>query len=54
MSREYLREVYVTHVLDCLADPTKIRFIAELSEPERGRVRGEPRADWPKGLGCRR
>ncbi len=32
MSGEYLREVYVTHVLDCLADPTKIRVIAELSE----------------------
>ncbi len=28
----YLREVYVTHVMDCLADPTKIRVIAELSE----------------------
>ena len=31
MSEEYLREIYVTHVLDCLADPRKIRVIAELS-----------------------
>ncbi len=28
----YLREVYITHVMDCLADPTRIRVIAELSE----------------------
>ncbi len=27
-----LREIYITHVLDCLADPTKIRVIAELSD----------------------
>ena len=32
MSGEYLREIYITHVMDCLADPTKIRVIAELSE----------------------
>jgi len=30
--RAYLREIYVTHVMDCLADPTKIRVVAELSE----------------------
>jgi ArsR family metal-binding transcriptional regulator len=28
----FLREIYITHVMDCLADPTKIRVIAELSE----------------------
>ena len=27
-----LRGVYITHVLDCLADPTKIRVTAELSD----------------------
>jgi len=32
LSGEYLREIYITHVMDCLADPTKIRVIAELSE----------------------
>ncbi len=31
-----LREVYVTHVLECLADPTKIRVIAELSDDVSG------------------
>ncbi len=28
----HLREIYITHVLDCLADPTKIRVVAELSD----------------------
>jgi len=32
MSGEYLSGISVTHVLDCLADPTKIRVIAELSD----------------------
>jgi ArsR family metal-binding transcriptional regulator len=32
MNEWYLREIHVTHVLDCLADPTKIRVIAELSD----------------------
>ena len=31
-SGAFLREVYITHVMDCLADPTKIQVIAELSE----------------------
>ena len=28
---ELLREIRITHVLDCLADPAKIRVVAELS-----------------------
>jgi ArsR family metal-binding transcriptional regulator len=28
----FLREITITHVLDCIADPTKIRAVAELSE----------------------
>ena len=29
---EFLRGVWITHVLDCLADPTKTRVMAELSD----------------------
>lgn len=31
MSEELLREVRITHVMDCLADPNKIRVLAEFS-----------------------
>ena len=32
MSTQLLREIEITHVLDCIADPTKIRVVAELSD----------------------
>lgn len=32
MSQELLRGIEITHVLDCIADPTKIRVVAEFSD----------------------
>ncbi|MCL4371657.1 MAG: Fe-S cluster protein [Chloroflexi bacterium] len=32
MGEELLRGIEVTHILDCIADPTKIRVVAELSD----------------------
>ncbi len=32
MDRNLLRDIEITHVLDCIADPTKIRVVAEFSE----------------------
>ncbi len=32
MGGELLRDIEITHVLDCIADPTKIRVVAEFSE----------------------
>lgn len=32
MSEDLLREIDITHVLDCIADQTKIRVVAELSD----------------------
>ena len=32
MEEELLRDIEITHVLDCIADPTKIRVVAELSD----------------------
>jgi len=35
LSRELLEDIEITHVLDCIADPTKIRVVAELSDDVR-------------------
>jgi ArsR family metal-binding transcriptional regulator len=32
LSQEFLREIEITHILDCIADPTKIRVVAEFSD----------------------
>lgn len=32
MNGDLLREIEITHILDCIADPTRIRVVAELSD----------------------
>ncbi|MHB1160848.1 MAG: (Fe-S)-binding protein [Chloroflexota bacterium] len=32
MSQELLRDIEITHLLDCIADPTKIRVVAEFTD----------------------
>lgn len=32
MGEDLLRTIEITHILDCIADPTKIRVVAELSD----------------------
>jgi ArsR family metal-binding transcriptional regulator len=32
LGEDLLREIEITHILDCIADPTKIRVVAEFSE----------------------
>ncbi len=32
LSQDFLREIEITHILDCIADPAKIRVVAEFSD----------------------